>query len=119
MHTYFLDYSIPLPIILTTNTKQQLNFVCLRIPAHKQVHYFYNRNGLPLNKFLMVGCIGLCLECFETVGWASGNQPESKKRVLRCWHGCLSGVRCKWFAYGPADATASPSSVASLKSRLV
>jgi len=26
--------------------------------------------------------------------------------VLGCWHGYLSGVRCR-FAYGPADATAS------------
>jgi len=32
---------------------------------------------------------------------------------------CLSGVRCKRFAYGPADATATPSSLASLKFRLV
>jgi len=24
--------------------------------------------------------------------------------LVECWHGCLSGVRCK-FAYGPADAT--------------
>jgi len=30
-----------------------------------------------------------------------------------------SGARCKWFAYGPADATATPSSLASLKSRFV
>jgi len=36
-----------------------------------------------------------------------------------CWHGHLSAARCKWFAYGPADATATPSSLASLKSRLV
>jgi len=28
-------------------------------------------------------------------------------------------ARCKWFAYGPADATATPSSLASLKSRSV
>ena len=34
------------------------------------------------------------------------------------WHGCLSGARCKWFAHGPADATATTSSLASLKSRL-
>jgi len=27
--------------------------------------------------------------------------------------------RCKWFVYGPADGTATPSSLASLKSRLV
>jgi len=31
----------------------------------------------------------------------------------------LSGARCKWFAYGPADATATSSSLASLKSSLV
>jgi len=28
------------------------------------------------------------------------------------WHGYLSGVRCKWFAYGPADVTITPSSLA-------
>jgi len=34
-----------------------------------------------------------------------------KNWVLRCWSGYLCGVRCKWFAYGPADTTASsPSS---------
>ena len=25
-----------------------------------------------------------------------------------CWHGNLYGVRCKWFAFGPRDATAMP-----------
>jgi len=29
-----------------------------------------------------------------------------KKTVVGCWHGYLSGVRCK-VAYGPADATAT------------
>ena len=38
---------------------------------------------------------------------------------LKCWHGYLSEARCRWFAYGPVDATASPSSLASLKSTLV
>jgi len=38
---------------------------------------------------------------------------------MRCWHGCLSEVRCKLFVYGPADATASPSFLASLKSSMV
>ena len=38
---------------------------------------------------------------------------------MRCWHGYQSAARRKWFAYGPADATATPSSVASLKSSLV
>jgi len=37
--------------------------------------------------------------------------PTCKKNwVVRYWRGYLSGVRCKWFAYGPADATATPSS---------
>ena len=35
------------------------------------------------------------------------------------WLSYLCGARCKWFAYGPADATATPSSFASLKSRMV
>ena len=33
--------------------------------------------------------------------------PSCKKWVVRYWHGYLSGSRCKWFAYGPADATAT------------
>ena len=35
------------------------------------------------------------------------------------WGGYLSETRCKWCAYGPADATATSSSLASLKSRFV
>jgi len=30
--------------------------------------------------------------------------PVCKNRLIRCWHGYLSAVRCKWFANGPADA---------------
>ena len=36
--------------------------------------------------------------------------------VMRCC-GCVSGARYKWFAYRPADATATPSSLAPAKSR--
>jgi len=32
------------------------------------------------------------------VGWQEGH-PACKKRVLGCWHGYLSGVRCR-LAYG-------------------
>jgi len=52
------------------------------------------------------------------VGWQEGN-PACRNRVVRYWHGYLSGMRCKWFAYGPADATATPSSLAPVKSRMV
>jgi len=52
------------------------------------------------------------------VGWQEGH-PACKNWLMRCWCGYLSEVRCKWFACGPADATATPSSLAPVKSRLV
>ena len=53
--------------------------------------------------------------------WLGGRKghPACKNWVLRYWRGCLSGARCKWFARGPADATATPSSLAPVKSILV
>ena len=33
--------------------------------------------------------------------------PTSKNWMIRCWCGYLSRARCRLFAYGPADATAS------------
>ena len=39
--------------------------------------------------------------------------------VMRCRRGYLAGVRCKWFTYSLHDATATASSLASLKSRKV
>ena len=53
------------------------------------------------------------------VGGRKGIQPVKKYGVMRCWCGYLSGARCKWFAYGSADATATLSSLASAKSRMV
>ena len=38
--------------------------------------------------------------------------------MVGCWHGCLSGARCR-VAYSPADATATHRLFASVKSRLV
>jgi len=38
--------------------------------------------------------------------------------VMRCWSGYISGGRCRWFACGHADGTAT-SSLASCKPRLV
>jgi len=51
--------------------------------------------------------------------WHQEEHPACKKWAIRCWHGYLSRARCKWFPCGPAVAAASPSGVASLKSRLV
>ena len=43
--------------------------------------------------------------------WLGGrkNILPMKTWVMRCWHGYLSGARCKWLTYGPADATDTPS----------
>jgi len=51
------------------------------------------------------------------VGRQEGH-PACKSWLVRYWHGYLSGVRCKWFAYGPADATATPSSLAKVQNCL-
>jgi len=52
------------------------------------------------------------------LGSRKGIRPV-KNWVVRYWHGYLSGARCKWFACGQVDATAAPSSLAPVKSRMV
>jgi len=52
------------------------------------------------------------------VGWQEGHLA-CKNWVVRYWHGYLSGARCKWFPYGPADVTAAPLTLAPVKSRMV
>jgi len=44
--------------------------------------------------------------------------PACKNCAVGCRHGYLSGAKCR-FAYGPADATATHLSLASVKSRLL
>jgi len=52
------------------------------------------------------------------VGRQEGH-PACKNWVVRYWRGYLSGAKCKWCAYSPADAIAIPSSLAPVKSRMV
>jgi len=51
------------------------------------------------------------------VGQQEGH-PTCKKQIGGCWHGYLSGARSR-LAYGPADATATHYTLATVKSRLV
>jgi len=55
------------------------------------------------------------------VGRQEGHPACKKIRVVRYWRGYLYWARCKGFAYRyvPADAIATPSSVAPVKSRMV
>jgi len=62
--------------------------------------------------FLVFSSLTLCVGRQE-------EHPACRYWVMRCWRGYLSAARCKWFAYCSADATATPSIPASLKSRLV
>jgi len=45
--------------------------------------------------------------------WLGGRKSiwPVKYWVMRCCHGYLSAMKCKWFAYGPADATAPPPTI--------
>jgi len=59
-----------------------------------------------------------CLKCFDTVGRAAQEgHPVCKNSVVKYWRGYLSDQGAN--VYGPADATATQSSLASLKSRMV
>jgi len=65
---------------------------------------------------------GIILACREwlyiTLAILEG-YPACENWVVKYWRGYVSGARCKWFAYGPADATATPSSLAPVKFRMV
>jgi len=60
----------------------------------------------------------LCVPSVLFVVWQE-EHSTCKNWVVRYWRGYLFGARCKRFAYGPADAIATPSSLAPVKSRMV
>jgi len=68
--------------------------------------------GIPCTLLFVLSVLWHCW-----LGIRSSKRPV-KNWVMRCWHGYLAGKRCKWFACGPADATATSTTLTSLKSRL-
>jgi len=53
---------------------------------------------------------------FSALTLLVGRQEEHlacKNWVIRCWCGYMAGARCRLFAYGPADATASQNPIIS------
>jgi len=74
--------------------------------------------------YIILQMLTLYYKCFafSALTLLVGHQEEhttcKKNSVMRCWRGYLSGARCKWFAYGPTNATATSLSFASLKPRL-
>ena len=76
----------------------------------------------PKNIAIFICLTSSCFSAFSTLTLLVGRQEghtACKNWVMRYWRGYLSGVRCKWFAYGLADATATPSSLAPVKSTMV
>ena len=86
---------MPLPLTVSCFSEIQIGFTFL-VPDKG-----------PLN-----GCVCMmCPHAFSALTLLVGHQEEHvacKKLVMRCWCGCLSGARCRLFAYCPADATAIP-----------
>jgi len=107
---------IPLPLTVSCFSKIQIGFTFL-VPAHLGspgkraikrvfvVRYCYYYLYLP----------SVLWRC-----WLGGRKGirRVKNWAVGCWHGYLFGARCR-LAYGPADATATYLSLASLKSCLV
>jgi len=84
---------------------------------HSSVYRFYSYallycQLLPHHLFFAFSALTLL------VGRQEGH-PPCKNWEVRYWHGYLSAARCKWFACGPADAIATPSFLAAVKSRMV
>jgi len=52
----------------------------------------------------------IAFSAFDMVG-CQEERPACTNWAMSCWRGYLSAARCNWFAHGPADATATPSSL--------
>jgi len=83
--------------------------------AHKSIYVIVNLRVCFMHVYVLFHVFSAVM---LLIWWQEGH-PACKNWVVRYWHGYLSGVRCKWFAYGSADATATPSSLAPVKSRMV
>jgi len=59
-----------------------------------------------------------CTAASTSIGGSVWQQAETFCNISRYFF-CCGSVRCIWFVYGPADATATVSSLASVKSTMV
>jgi len=90
-------------------------FVCCRPYAarsSRRVHCVAARGWR--QRTLMAACMLFC-----RVRSLGGTDTLVGKSAHAVWFGYLYRMGCKWFTYGPAGATATSSSLASLKSRMV
>jgi len=137
--------SVPVQLIVSEDHSRNGSLCVERVVKQLLTHALLCAQISDVLEFLFILTlifVHFCLQCSDTVGWgwASGRtsglwKTERWTHVnwLPSWYGIkivakflccciigyLYGMRYKWFAYSPADATTTPSSVASLKSRLV
>jgi len=111
--TQYLLYTLPLtPTFLNMNIHTCCYF------SHVVIFSTATPSSLAPVKSRMVHLSGSGL---PRLSWKKGRYffPFICDWLMRCWRGYLSRARFKWFAYSPADVTANPSSLASLKSSMV
>ena len=97
---------MPLPLTVSCFSKIQIGFTFL-VPAHLD-----SPGQRAIKRVCVCVCVRVCVAMIiivPSVSWCCwlGIRPV-KNWVLVCWHGYLSGARCKLFAYGLADAIAIP-----------
>jgi len=100
---------MPLPLTVSCFSKIQIGFTFLA-PAH------LGSPGKRAVKRVYVSVTYLLLRAFNALTLSVGRQeehPACKNCVMTYWCGYLSGVRCKLFAYGQADATAFQNAIVS------
>jgi len=82
-------------------TVLQLNLRWTRPPLYRcfpQVLFHRLRSYNTVEMILYYAVIArLCVQCFVGSGVRKSIQPV-RNRVMRCWHGCLCGARCKYNA---------------------
>ena len=86
----------PLPLTVSCFSKIPIGFTFLVLAQLGSPGQRVVPEKGPLNVCVCVSRMTKHVVCSECKNW-----------VMRHWCGYLSGARCRFFAYGPADATAS------------
>jgi len=93
--TWFMPFCRQRSIVHTESHRSLFCIICCHVYIFLHLTWY-----LLFTLFLHISLpvvLWSCLLCCYTV--------HCNAWVMRCWHGYLSGVRCKWFAYDQADAT--------------
>ena len=109
-----IGFSFLVPAHPGSPRKRPVKRVCVCVGGLNNVHISSRVNCVheTLYLYYVIGRVKVKVNfAFSAVTLLVGHQeehPACKNRVMRCWCRYLSGVRCRLFAYGPADATAVP-----------